>query len=689
MLSKLKPCNDVEKIINEILIDRYFTPVTVAIVNDFFGSITNIVSNKEEFLRDILGHFNSYKVKENKIKDYLNLANIVMNLAEKNFLQLEKDILKEDGLKIKKMKVFLNNETAVLTFTDGSEVLFFKESILKKYSLFNDIIYYLNNKIIEENNLQIRKIINCRKYGFLEVSEVIKENDLFKYYFKSGELLAVLYLLCCKNTEELFTLANFIKDNNFSASNIARHILKISVFTIDFLPLDKMNLVNSNIESIKSGFEYMYNIMVSNKTELIYFIKKIFINNIKYLGNILTKLNILNKEDLKMQLCLIDARFLKNEFYRRQITFSNNKNPGSVDRKRFIELVDSLGDHLIKKSIIGYSNGNISRTWINLILPDYDRKSEVSDSVYNLHDENSRVALFFVYLGELTKKKYFINVALEIMQESMDSMNNIDEYSKIIVYELFTLSKIYSITKSETIKSAINKGIFSIYKIIKESDKDYISISHAAIILSIYDVIECNKTKKIIVDLGNILHKDIKFNDKCEEILFFLIKLMSITQDKKIECTIKRLLDIERKTSSNKNYSEILINRLKLKELQYNDNLIDEEINEALNYIIKNGFENNSYCYNEEIINIEVLEYAAEILGNESLKNRCINTYNNLVNKIIEPAIYEEIHYGNKSISLMKGIVDYGCSLIRKCSDRRSFTILSFQGIVCIDYGRN
>jgi len=684
MLSKLKPCNDVEKIINEILINRYFAPVTIATINSFFKNITNIVSNKEEFLRDILVHFNDYKVEENKIKDYLNLAIKAMSLAEENFFQLEKEILNREGLKIKKIKVSLDNEIAILTFTDNSKVLFFKDSVFKKYSLFNEVIHYLNKKIAEENNLQIRKIVRYRKYVFLEASELIKDNDLFKYYFKSGELLVVLYLLCCKDTEELFFLSDSIIDNNFSASNIAHHVLESSVYTIDFLPLDKMDFINSNIGAIKSGFEYMYNIMVGNKAELISFIKDIFVNNIEYLGNILNKINILNKEDLKMQLYLIEVRFSKSESCIQQITLSEDESLGRVDRKRFIELAESLGNHLIKKSIIGYNNGNISRTWINSILPDFCEKSEVPDSVYDLYNGNSGVALFLAYLGELTKKKYFINAALEIMQESMEEINNSGGYSKTIVYELFTLSKIYSITKSKTIESAISKGIFSIYKIIEEGNKDNILASHIAIILSIYDVIECNKTKKLIIDLANLLYKNIKFDHKCEEVLVFLIKLMSITEDKKIESTIERLLEFERKIPSNKNYFEILLNRLKLKELQYNDNLINEEINEALSYIIKNGFENNKFCYNKEIVNIEILEYAAEVLEDESLKNRCINTYNNIVNQIIEPEIYEEIHCGNKPMSLMKGISGYGYSLIRRCSDRKILPILSVEGMVYI-----
>jgi len=679
MLSKLNPCSDVEKIINEIFINRYFTPVTVAIINDFFKNITNIVSNKEEFLRYILVHFNNYKVEENNIKDYLNLATKAMSFTEKNFSHLEKEILKEQGLNIKKIKVFLNTETIMLTFTDNSEVLFFKYSVLKKYSLFNEVICYLNRKTLQENNLQIRKIVICGEYGFLEALTLITETDLFKYYFKSGELLAVLYLLCCKDTEELFSLSDSIIDNKFSSSNIAHHMLEVSVYTIDFLPLDKMELVNSNIGAIKSGFEYIYNIMVSNKTELIHFIKDIFINNIEYLGNIINKLNILNKEDLKMQLYLIEFRFFKNESCLQKITLSDDESTGSVDRKRFIELADSLGDHLIKNSIMGYNNGKISRTWINSILPDFSEKSEALDSVNYLYNCNSGVALFFAYLGEFTQKKYFINAALEIMQESIENINNIGEYSKIIVYELFTLSKIYFITKSKTIESAINKGILYIYKIIEEGSNDYISASHISIILSIYDVIECNKTKKLIIDSSNLLYKNINFDHKCEEVLAFLIKLMSITRDKKIENTIERLLEFERNTSSNKNYFDILINRLNLKKLGYNDNLINEEINEALNYIIKNGFENNPYCYNEDIINIEILEYAAEVLENESLKNRCINTYNNIVNEIIVPAIYEYIRYGNNPISLMKGISGYGYSLIKKCSDRKMLPILSLE----------
>lgn len=639
--------------------------------------MNNIVYNKEEFLRDILIDFNNYRVEENKIRDYLNLAIKAIRLTEKNFTLLEKEMLKEEGLKIKKIKVLLDNETVILKFTNNSKVLFSKESILKKYSLFNDTINYLNEKITKRNKLQLRKIVDCGKYGFLEASEFINEKRLFKYYFKSGELLAVLYLLCCKDTENLFSLSMSITDDNLHASNVARHILKVSVRTIDFLPLDKMNLASSNVECIKSGFKYMYNIIISNKAEFIYFINHIFDNNINYLGNILTRINMLNEEDLKIQLYLIENRFSKIQCCRKNIALSEDESPKRVDKERFIELADSLGNHLIQRSIIGYNNGNISRIWINSVLPEFSIKSEVQDNIANLYEYNNGIALFFAYLGEVTKKKYFVNVSLEIMQESIEGMDNMGEYSKVIVYDLFTLSKIYSITKSKVVESSINKGIQSIYKIIEEDTKDCVSASDAAIILSIYDTIECNKTQKLILDLANLLYKNIKFDKKCEEVLVFLIKLMSITGDKNIEKTIDRLLDFERKESLNKNYFEILLNRLRLKELEYNDNLINEEINEALNYIIKNGFEkSNSYYYNREIGNIEILEYAAEVLGNEILKNRCINTYNNIVNQIIKPAICKEIIHGNNSISLINGIVGYGYSLIEKCTDRKILPIL-------------
>ena len=196
MLSELGPFNKVEKIINEILINRHFTPAVIIIIKDFFRNMNNIVYNKEEFLRDILIDFNNYRVEENKIRDYLNLAIKAIRLTEKNFTLLEKEMLKEEGLKIKKIKVLLDNETVILKFTNNSKVLFSKESILKKYSLFNDTINYLNEKITKRNKLQLRKIVDCGKYGFLEASEFINEKRLFKYYFKSGELLAVLYLLC-------------------------------------------------------------------------------------------------------------------------------------------------------------------------------------------------------------------------------------------------------------------------------------------------------------------------------------------------------------------------------------------------------------------------------------------------------------------------------------------------------------
>lgn len=562
-------------------------------------------------------------------------------------------------------------------FENTNNIISSKEEFLRA------ILIYFNNC-----NLEIDNIKNYKKYSFVEVAELINEKESFNYYFKSGEFLLILYLLDYKKTNELFYLIDPSNDKDFPASKVADYILKNSVYNIDFLHLDKikMDFLNSNIEVIKLGFKYLYSIIVKNKIELVDIINKIFNNNISYLGNIFNKINLLNEEDLKMQLFLIDVRFSKNGSYKQHITFSKNRNTRIVDKKRFTELAEMLGDHLIKKSIIGYSNGNISRTWVNSVLPYFGNDSGILDNVSSLCNENSGVALFFVYLSNLTKKKYFMNVALEIMHESIEWIDNIEEYSKDIVYVLFTLSKIYYITKSKPIELAINKGIFSIYKIIGEGKKDYISAKHMSIILSIYDVIDCNETKKIIMNLADISYKNINFDYKCEEILAFLIKFREITDYKKIDIAIENLLAFERNTSFNINSIEALLNRIKLKKLGYIDNLINSEINEVFNYIIKNGFnENNSTSCNQEIINIEIFEYIAEVLESDIIKNRCINTYNDIVNEIIEPAINEEICYGNKSVSLANGLAGYGYSLIIKCSDRNVLSSL-LEETMCINY---
>jgi lantibiotic modifying enzyme len=208
------------------------------------------------------------------------------------------------------------------------------------------------------------------------------------------------------------------------------------------------------------------------------------------------------------------------------------------------------------------------------------------------------------------------------------------------------------------------------------------------VLLSIYENKEFSDINDKVLATANLAYKNVAnhkdfvnsisgFGCGNDGVIAALARLLAITDNKEIEGTLRELLNVERNISPmkkiysssgwHKGYPGILLSRLILKKSNYKDSLIDIEIREALEQTIKNGFGNSPYYYNGDIGNLEILEYAAEVLNDTSLKNRCTNTFNTLVEKVIESAIKDEVNFQNKSISFMTGLAGQGYSLIKKC----------------------
>jgi lantibiotic modifying enzyme len=591
--------------------------------------------------------------------------------------------------------------------------------ILENEDLFNKIIYWINSQKDKEHTLNARKMLCCGRYGFVKYTDLIDYKNTveqeFNYYFYLGQLLTLLYVLDCRNfrSSDISNLSQYPVIKNvrnlfvsskeklcceFSSKNIARDILDASVYKIDFLPESKKDKAEKYIDSIKSGFEYTYNLIRNNKQEFTNLITSLFSSKPVYLSNVQLKIYGLTKDNLKRQLYFLDVRFIKKENEKTNISFSNNINPTKTDKDQLMAIATQLGNHIIQKGIIGFKDNIISRTWISTV-----KKGEefiLYPDSYNLGEGNSGIAIFLLYLGVATKKDYFINVALEAMQGSSFHIDSFSDQGQVkmgafkgVSGEIYALSKIYSITKNEDIKEALKKGIYKMHTLI--DNETYVNVSGGfagvmAVLLAIYENNDHRDLKKEVFELAKEAYKKLinnmklinfseGFCDGSDGIIAVLARLLHITGNKEIEETIKEILDFQRKrcveerlnvsSDWNQGYSGMLLSRLILKESSYEDELIDTEIKEALEYTMINGFGNSPYYYNGDIASLEMLEYAANVLKDGSLKNRCTNTFNKMVEEVIKPSIVDEINFGNKSLSFMTGLAGAGYSLLRRCSD--------------------
>lgn len=695
--------------------DKYCTHKIDNIIGQFYGSLTDIIEDKEKFFIDSVEYVYDSFSEERVIEEYLKLVLKTMELTDQNIEKIKATLLEtNEAIKIVEIKYNIKEENAIVSFSNNTKIVFRNKSMDNDVQI-NEIINWFNLKVDKENRLRVMKLLAFYKYGFTEYieSEDSKNNkESYRYYLNLGKILLLIYILnytnfkpsnlissgenpIINNLDALGMIKQENIDSSFLIKDVVQNILDKSVYSIDFI--DNENLDNHSIFTIKQGFEYAYDVIVSNKMEFIEVIKGLVNINSLYLSCIIPKIYGLNDNDLKRQLYFIDVRFKNFKYEKLPINFSSDYKLIPIDKGNIINLAVDFGDHIIQKSIIGFNGYMTIRNWINTVK--FKENIILSSKCYNLNDGNSGIALFLLYLGVVTKKDYFIKTAIESMGDSLYKINNLERLKvtdvdnfKEIAGEIYTLSNIYSITKDKNINVTIKKGIMYLINVIDEDldeAKAHSIVSIMEVLLSIYENEAYADIKPEVLELVNLIYKNMIIKqDKLKlyygntKVIAVLAKLLKVTDNRKIELVIKELLKIERNfkvKTNNKEHAEILLSRLNLKEIKYNDNQIDEEIMEALNYIIEKGFDIKADYYNEYIRNLEILEYAAEVLNNEDLKNRCVNTFYEVNEKVIKPSINEEINYGNKSLSLINGLSGYGYGLVRRVGRDEVPKMLWFQ----------
>ncbi len=685
---------------------------------DIYESLPDIIQDRKEFSTSLVeGLYRKYSDKD-RIEDYIKFTLEVVNLTKDNFQKIKDQLLNECGdVKIARIQCNFIEKSAVITFSNDTKILF-RNSPLENIKIFNDIIKWSNSKVSSEHYLNVRRLVSCDNYCFTDYIQPVEYKEVqdpAKYFVYSGQLLALLYILNCRGFKNInmvpqpqYPVLNDLDDIfvcmeknlslNTSSMNIVQDIIDSSVYKIDFLSEEFELLAKSYISSIKCGFVYYYKLILKYKSEFTELLKSLFSSNSSYLAIITTRVYGLTENDLKRQLYLLDARFAIENMNKTPIAFADDNSFNRIEKNPLLSLGISLGDHLIQKSIIGLNGSTISRNWITTVRTGKDIIP--SPGCYDLYDGNSGIALFLLYLGIITEKEYFINAAIEAMRESLVAIGNLNKKSSIeigaykgIAGELYTLSKIYSITKDKNIKEAVKKGLLFIESIIvNQVDTSFFEGTSGimAVLISIYQNEDFNDIKDGVLNITNMAYKSISLginNKKAipgfaygnDGVMAVLARFMSITGDTTVETAIRELLKLERESDAcekildkpgwQMGWPGILLSRIIIKECGYKDDSIDMEIYKALDHTIKSGFGNSPYYCDGDMGNLEILEYAADVLKDVELKNRCVNTFNKLLAEVIEPDIINEKKFGNKPLSLMHGISGCGYMLLRRCNN--------------------
>ncbi len=504
--------------------------------------------------------------------------------------------------------------------------------------LFNEVVQWINEKnedlqlhIIPDNVVNIEiELSNSKNY-----TEESEKN----FYFRSGELLALLYILNIKNIKAEHILASGeypiitskiefetnVFNQLFSASEVANYIINNSTYNINFLPYDKIDKAAENLKYIKKGFSLIYNISVKYKYDLMALLKTLIPNDIK-LNLIAGKIQNLSFNDMKSQLFFIDKRFSKNNDYKLSIKFSKDKTNKNIEKEKLLSIVCKIGDYIIEKSIIGFKDSTLERTWI-----DECKKGIIKSMDNSLFCGNSGVALFLAYLGEVTDKNYFIFASHEalypvlraIEQEGLDTFSYLD-----ILAVFYTILKIYNVTHDIRLNCFITNNCYMLLQFLRKNT-------------IYYDIYNINITKEIdSFDIEN----SVPLEKLLGQILFLEITLYN-KYENKLYIYLSSML-----------YSKLIL------KSDYNDNfIIDKKIDELVKYIVSKDICSNLYkiCRDLNLIN-----YAAKTINDSSLKNMSINTLTLIIKEILDNYKSKKINLFDQQISFKNGLAGLGYNLL-------------------------
>lgn len=700
----------------------------IELIDSFSDSLhkEEFIYDKNSFIKNATEDLCSILKESSKKSSSADLNNIAaqyfssllesVNLVSKVYCEFE------DTKEIESIRSY-SGVVKVVTFSDGEKVFLYRKNS-EVLSIFNKVVKWINEKLQKEKRLYIQDFIESEGYIFSEfIEDEPFKNELQagRFYFKLGELLAIIYILNLRNVNLEgvlikgdspvvvdFSDINIIEPRRaFFCDDIAKNILDGSIYKQELLAFNKLEFKEEYIEYIKEGFQIVYNIALEEKLNLTRLISTNLGKDSSIAAYVLIKIQMLNNQDIKRQLNFIDARFSRKHIYNNGVCFSKNELKTELNSEHLLTVALMLGDYIIEKGIIGYKDSRIERTWIDTL-----EDNTVAIIGSNLYEGNNGIALFLAYLGVASKKEYFKNSAfeaMEVVKRYIENANkNIDlplGAFKGISGMFYTLAKLYKLTGREDIKEFIKDNISILYRLVGNKCVNVMdgSAGVIAILTCIYNDIEDEELKKTSLDLINIAYKNVVQQVKILDskdvfnvgfayglsgIIAYLSKLMPMKSHEGLEEFIAYILSLERKLyEKEKNrlknnwlsgLSGILLSRLMLKDAGYKDPLLDKEIEFFVNMVIEKGLGDNPYYGYGQIGNLEILNYAAKVSKNPILKNRCINTYNNIIESILDGTMYENIDYDKESLSFINGLAGIGYSLIQKYDENLVPQILFF-----------
>ncbi|MBA4492712.1 type 2 lanthipeptide synthetase LanM family protein [Paenactinomyces guangxiensis] len=456
------------------------------------------------------------------------------------------------------------------------------------------------------------------------------------------------------------------------------------------------------------------------------------------------KLNSLSEEDCQEQLQVIRMSMLANNNARHDAEVASVipqlGEKAFLEKKELLKEAEKIGDYLLSKAVRGFNDdGHEELSWISTVIEGTNeltwRISPVGPDLYN---GNSGIALFFGYLAELTGRNEFKEASIKSLRPVRDVLKdfknngNIQEiqipigaFAGISGY-LYTLSQLSSLWNDSHLMKEVLSSLTILEKMIPNDNMyDIISgsASTIAVLLGIYKQTEyqpaleyakqcanhlLSKSEKFEVGIAWRQEWDSKaytgFSHGTAGIAAMLGQLYKYSPNDELKNSIFQALAYERKyfDTKERNWRSpgrdilsvawchgapgILLSRLLLKNVGIEDQLLNQEIEIALQTTLDLGFGNNRSLCHGDFGQIEILRFASQVLQEEKWLELANSASRQVLQVIREKNWQKGVSRGVESVGLMTGLAGYGYGLLKQYSPSNVPSILYLEPATSIQH---
>lgn len=566
----------------------------------------------------------------------------------------------------------------------------FKGKFVENYGTDEVKIIKKYGKILPKNNNPIykNKIIDSKLYkkeiieGFKDIYVwILKNRD--KYINKVKEIFRESEIRILYRATNVYAQLLFSSYHPDLLTNYVDRYVFLHRIAMDYKEKNS-NLINLEIQSLMQG-DIPYFTITANRKK---------INNVDMqlkestLEKVINKIEEMSEARMYREVSSINTSFMAEDYsghIKTSIEFQNDSKI-EYDKDYLLKATKKIADYMLQYSIVGKKNGISSRTWMK--SNDSGLGFRVFDNVgIDIYSGLSGITLFYNYLWKISNNLKYkqvmeesISSILEVLEVLLknkdfkhldnvkvgafnglggiaytlfyiDYSNNSSKYRNDILNILDLLDK--DIKNKDIINDVGNLGVMiSIYE--KTHDKS-IKNKVLEVCKNIFE--KLNNTKFKLEHKKGILWSDkgyVGYSHGNSGIIAQLYRLYTIMNDTRILSLIDEALLYERSMYSDKDKNwyksidehvclcgwchgapGILLSKIQLKKLGYNDENIDNEIKLAIQKIITNGLNNDISLCHGDMGNMVILKEAAIILNDKQLYTQARGTIEKIVDFIL------------------------------------------------------